>query len=159
MRSMRKSQTVARRRRRWAFDFDGTVCTFHGWRGQLVLGEPIPRMVARIKRLLAEGDEVFIYTARLNDDPALADAGNEATIAAIQAWCKLHVGQELPVHQKRMFERLYDDMAVQVVQNTGMTLKEVVVELLEEKLRAATDAGDATHALEWEDVLNRVDKL
>ncbi len=157
--SLRKSTSAPRRKRRWAVDFDGTLALFQGWRGQLVLGAPIPAMVERVKRWLAAGDEVFIYTARVNEDPALCDAGNPATIAAIEDWCVQHIGQKLLVHQKKMFERLYDDMAVQVVQNTGLTLKEAVVRILEEKLQAAIDSGDIRGAEEWEEALSRVDKL
>lgn len=159
MNSLRKSVSAPRRKKRYAFDFDGTLSLFRGWQGQLVLGPPIPAMIAKVKSLLADGDEVFIYTARLNDDPALCDAGNPATIAAIEDWCIEHIGQKLPVHQKKMFERLYDDMAVQVVQNTGLTLKEAVVAILEEKLRKADDSGDIVAAAEFEDILSRVDKL
>jgi hypothetical protein len=159
MKSYRKSAAAPRRRRRWAVDFDGTVSHYTGWKGQLVLGPPIAAMVERIKKWLADGDDVFIYTARLNDDPALADAGTPATIAAIEAWCLQYIGQKLPVKQKAMFEKLYDDHAIQVVQNTGRTLKEEVVRILEEKLDDAAGAGEVDTAQVLESALSAIDKL
>jgi hypothetical protein len=48
-------------------DFDGTLCTYDGWRGELIFGQPVPAHVERVRAWLAAGQEVRIVTARVND--------------------------------------------------------------------------------------------
>lgn len=109
-----------------AVDFDGTVSHFNGWQGQLVLGLPVAAMVERIQRWLDDGDEVFIYTARIGGNAPYNDAGTEATVAAIQDWCERYIGARLPVLPKAHFNELYDDRARQVLPNTGLTILDVL---------------------------------
>lgn len=115
-------------------DFDGTLATYDGWKGAGHCGEPISAMVFRVKKWLAEGREVRIFTARAfcpglpadRRDPEYAEARRrrgEAVEAmrAIKAWCREHLGVELPitcVKDYGMIE-LWDDRAVQVEANTG----------------------------------------
>lgn len=111
-------------------DFDGTLATYDTWKGPeaVHLGEPIVPMVERVKRWLAEGREVRIFTARVGecgetnpegdtDDKGFADGQR----ANIQAWCMRHVGQALRVTATKDFGmiELWDDRAVQVRMNTG----------------------------------------
>ncbi len=99
-------------------DLDGTLAHYEGWDGGKI-GAPIPRMVERVKRWLAEEVTVKIFTARVCGG---SDTGEQVTL--IQAWCLEHIGQELEVtHQKdfAMIE-LWDDRAVSVKQNTGLVL-------------------------------------
>src|SRR5437879_6394361 len=86
-----------------AVDFDGTLATYHGFKGVEELGEPIPAMVQKVKRALAEGAEVTIFTARVNP----GDGGGQAALDAtrsyilIAQWCEKHIGQILPIsHEK-----------------------------------------------------------
>lgn len=90
--------------------------------GPDVIGAPIPRMVARVRRWLDEGKAVKIFTARVSVD-ATEESMHEAIIAkrAIRDWCFKHIGQELPVTCKKdhgMVE-LWDDRAIQLIPNTG----------------------------------------
>lgn len=39
-------------------DLDGTLAEYHGWVSELHIGPPIPAMLARVKRWLAEGKEI-----------------------------------------------------------------------------------------------------
>lgn len=39
----------------YAVDLDGTLAHYDHWRGNDHVGEPIPRMLARVKQWLAEG--------------------------------------------------------------------------------------------------------
>lgn len=125
--------------REWiGVDFDGTICEYHGFKGAGVLGAPIPLMVDRVKRWLAEGKDVRIFTARVwhpditsrvsehEYNTRLSEA--RAARAAIKAWCIEHVGQELPITCEKDYGmiELWDDRAVQVIKNTGMTVREAV---------------------------------
>jgi hypothetical protein len=98
-------------------DLDGTLARYEGWRGPDHVGEPVPLMLARIKRWLSEGKDVRIFTARVakDDDEAIAATN------AIDAWCIKHLGMVLPITCRKDYEmaELWDDCVVQVVPNTG----------------------------------------
>jgi broad specificity phosphatase PhoE/2'-5' RNA ligase/cation transport regulator ChaB len=82
-----------------AEDLDGTLAenvqadgeSFDGTQ----IGKPIAAELARVKQFLKDGKKVKIFTARVADDP---DGKIER---AIKAWCKEHVGQELPVTNEK----------------------------------------------------------
>ena len=95
-------------------DFDGTLAMYDGWQdGFSNLGEPIPLMVDRVKEWLSQGQDVRIVTARF--------VHGEKGIAPIRAWCKKHIGQELPVqnHKDPQMIVLWDDRCIRVEPNTG----------------------------------------
>ncbi len=97
-------------------DLDGTLAFYDGWKGIGHIGEPIPKMLERVKGWLAKGELVAIVTARV----ALPGERVQARVA-IEAWCLKYLGQVIPVtHTKNfgMFE-LWDDRAVQIIPNTG----------------------------------------
>ena len=111
-----------------AVDFDGTLATYGTWLGADHMGEPIGPMVDRVKRWLAEGREVRIFTARVGTSgrPNGAGQSDDEAFAAqqrlqIQAWCRQHIGRELQVTATKDFGmvELWDDRAVQVRMNTG----------------------------------------
>lgn len=114
-------------------DLDGTAAHYDGWQGAGHIGAPIPLMVARIKRWLAEGKEVRIFTARAYcpelPAPHHPDAlfimharGQHAeSMRAIRQWCLEHIGQVLPITNQKDFamEQLWDDRAIPVAFNQG----------------------------------------
>lgn len=114
-------------------DFDGTLATYDGWKGAAHCGEPIGAMVFRVKKWLAEGWEVRIFTARAYcpdlpapHAPEFADAWNRRgesveAVRAIKMWCQEHIGQVLQVTCVKDYGmvELWDDRAVQVEANTG----------------------------------------
>jgi hypothetical protein len=127
-------------------DFDGTLAEYTDWSGWNVFGKPIPLMVERIKRWIAEGKEVRIVTARIG---LPVSAGNSVIVYedeikshtckisgetysdwdmfnAIQAYTLEHVGEKLGVQCYKDYNmiELWDDRAVQVIPNTGQTLAE-----------------------------------
>lgn len=105
-----------------AVDLDGTLAEYHGFRGEDVIGAPIPRMVSRVKRWLAEGIPVVIFTARAHE------ASPEA-ISAIEDWCEEHLGERLEVtNEKRPDFHIWDDNCVQVLKNQGIPVAEAVSE-------------------------------
>lgn len=109
-----------------AVDLDGTLAFYDEWRGVEHIGAPIGPMVERVKKWLAEGKEVRIFTARVYSTfLAGADpAESLKVVTPIQAWCHEHLGRVLPitcVKDYGMIE-LWDDRAVQVVCNLGQPI-------------------------------------
>lgn len=120
-------------------DLDGTLAHYGSWVSASHIGDPVPKMLDRVKAWLAEGREVRIMTARVwpiavvQVDPEQIllppgmNSGNprvmEAMVAieAIRAWCLQHVGAVLPVTCVKDYSmiELWDDRAIQVVPNTG----------------------------------------
>lgn len=99
-------------------DFDGTLAKYDHYRGPTNLGNPIPKMVDRVRNWLNEGKTVKIMTARAN--PNSTDV--RAAIKAIKKWCKQYIGKELDVvYEKDLhMEELWDDRAIQIKPNTGL---------------------------------------
>ena len=103
-------------------DFDGTLARYDDWaRHGAHPGPPIPRMLERVQLWLAQGLDVRIFTARVGSpDP---DEVHEQR-AIVRAWCRAHLGRELPVTACKDFGMvaLYDDRAIAVETNTGRIL-------------------------------------
>jgi hypothetical protein len=102
-------------------DLDGTLAEYDGWKGENHIGKPIPLMVDRVKKWIAEGKEVKIFTARVwRYNPDIEDV--------IQKWCIKHIGQILPTtcfKDYGMIE-LWDDRAVQVIPNKGIAIQDLL---------------------------------
>lgn len=130
-----------RPRRGWiGVDLDGTLARFEEGqpRDPSFIGEPIPRMVARVKEWLAAGEEVRIVTARADGGLAAIAAGDmagemyrdvELCAGFVTAWCLEHLGVALKVTAAKDYamRQLWDDRAVQVLPNTGISLSEVYI--------------------------------
>lgn len=97
-------------------DLDGTLAYYEHWISVDHIGAPVPVMVARVKRWLAEGRVVKIFTARVYGNQ------RDEALGPIQTWCQEHIGQVLEVTCTKDYGmiELWDDRAVQVVPNTGM---------------------------------------
>jgi hypothetical protein len=120
-------------------DFDGTLAEYGTWIGPDHVGKPVGAMLFRVKKWLADGREVRIFTARafplgcIEPDTVLPNTAaaddlivsreHVAAIAvqAIREWCREHLGQVLTVTCVKDYGmvELYDDRAVQVRMNTG----------------------------------------
>lgn len=112
-------------------DLDGTLAE-HKHLPDYKIGKPIPAMVERVKRWLAEGKEVRIVTARVARgwDPR-ADNWR-----ATSQWTVDTFGQQLEVTAEKdpdMIE-LWDDRAVQVIRNTGVSVEERVQDIMDKFL-------------------------
>jgi len=55
-----------------AFDFDGVISTYEGWKGFDVFGEPIPETIEAIRQLKKSGFYIIIFTSRM-DTPNLRE--------------------------------------------------------------------------------------
>lgn len=103
-------------------DWDGTMVKYDGWKGDGHFGEPVPLMVARVRKWLAEGKKVKIVTARVSHDGTperMAMASTNAVL--ISQLCLRYVGQALEVTCSKDYAMLslWDDRCVQVIINTG----------------------------------------
>lgn len=100
-------------------DLDGTLAVYEEWRGPAHIGPPIPIMVERVKRWLAAGNEVRIFTARASHPEE-----SKVAIPAIKAWCLKHIGVELEVTCVKHYSMIeyWDDRAVAVESNSGEVL-------------------------------------
>lgn len=102
-----------------AVDLDGTLAHYDGWIGIHHIGEPVPKMMARVKKWIEEGKEVRIFTARVW--PGREDGNLEEARNFIRQWCVTHIGKELPITHEKDFGmlELWDDRCIQVNINTG----------------------------------------
>jgi hypothetical protein len=128
-------------------DLDGTLAQLHTVLPWNVFGPPIPRMVERVKAWVASGHTVRIITARvfpyIHGNPAFNHAYSYSQqclvtgemfkisqmLQVIREYTEEHVGTALDATCAKDYRMLqfWDDRAVQVVANTGMTLAEEMV--------------------------------
>ena len=120
-------------------DFDGTLAEETGWKGYRHIGNPVPKMVAKVKKWLADGDEVVVHTARLTSthespyNPADEGLDRRGVVALIEDWLTKNIGEPLPIiNEKHGFGYMYDDWGRHIVRNTGMTSTELILERIEE---------------------------
>lgn len=97
-------------------DLDGTLAHYTGWKGPDDIGEPVPLMMARVKRMLADGMTLKIFTAR---------ACIPEQVQPVKDWLKKHGLPDLEVTNVKDFGmvELFDDRAVQVIPNTGLLVE------------------------------------
>ncbi len=95
-------------------DLDGTLAYYTGWKGLDDIGEPIPAMMARVKKVLTKYN-VKIFTARA----CIPDQ-----IESIKKWLVKHGLEGLEITNVKDFGmiELWDDKCVQVELNTGRLL-------------------------------------
>ncbi len=93
-------------------DLDGTLAMYHGWIGPDNIGPPIPKMVERVKKWLAEGKKVKVFTAR---------ACIMEQIPPVREWVDEHLGPGIEITNIKDFGmvELWDDRCIQVAINTG----------------------------------------
>lgn len=88
-------------------------------------------MMNRVKKWISEGKTVKIFTARVHGHGAkLIDGTVVDAVTPIKKWSQKHIGIELEVTNVKDFGmvELWDDRAVQVVPNTGLTIEEALKE-------------------------------
>jgi hypothetical protein len=110
-------------------DLDGTLALWTKWVRWDDIGDPIPRMVERVKRWLAEGKVVKVFTARVAFDMDTCGLTGEMFTreemqAVIRRWSRIYIGTPLESTAIKDFAmiELWDDKAIGVVANTGLTV-------------------------------------
>ena len=103
-------------------DLDGTLAHYEGFGDGKSIGEPISRMLLRVKAWLNKGKKVKIFTARVS---AFHHSRNEKQKKLIKKWSMKHIGQELEVTCTKDFGmiELWDDRAIRIEKNTGKIIK------------------------------------
>ena len=116
-------------------DLDGTLVEYTTFKGPDHLGEPLLPMVEKIKQWLKDGIEVRIFTARVSEQPSNPhDLGNNIAKCrvAIHEFCLKHFGKELPITCCKDYAciAIYDDRAIQMIPNTGVSIQEYLQKVL-----------------------------
>ena len=102
-----------------AVDLDGTLAEYHGWVDVTHIGKPIPVMKQRVLDWIKQGEEVYIFTARVSGPDR--DEVNTA-MYHIQQWLKANgFPNTIPVTCEKLkkFREIWDDRAIKVEHNTG----------------------------------------
>jgi len=97
-------------------DLDGTLAHYDGWVSPSHIGDPVPRMLERVKGWIAEGRKVKIVTARVSNQ-----AQAQQVREALAPWFVKHglPLMEVVCCKDYAMVELWDDRAVQVIPNTG----------------------------------------
>lgn len=114
-------------------DLDGTLAEYDGWKGPEHIGAPVPLMVERVKKWLAEGKDVRIFTARVSHDGTPSRVRDAVRAHnAIILWCADHIGAQLRITNVKDYAmvELWDDRAVQVVPNTGLRADRAAIRVM-----------------------------
>lgn len=92
----------------YGVDFDGTLAYYDHYRGDDHTGAPIEPMVKWVRKMLREGKDVRLFTAR-KPHPAL------------RRWMQEHLGEVLPITNVKdhKMQALYDDRAITILRNKG----------------------------------------
>jgi hypothetical protein len=103
-------------------DLDGTLAKLTEDTDARTIGDPVDRMVERVREWLSSGIEVRIVTARVSPENRFTDPEEQRRL--ITNWCMEHLGFTVPiVHGKDIFMTvLWDDLTVHVEKNTGRIL-------------------------------------
>ncbi len=112
-------------RRGWiGVDLDGTLAVYEPtpvWDGSI--GAPVSEMIERVRRWLAEGRDVRIFTARVAPCAGVTDGPRAIDVQwrLIEDWCRTHLGTALPITATKDYDlvEFWDDRCVEVVRNTG----------------------------------------
>ena len=99
-----------------AVDLDGTLASQDETGGPADIGAPVASVLYEVNEALSRGDDVTIFTSRVDpEDPDAAEAR-----AAIEAWSYQHLGVVLPVTavKSRRFTEFWDDKA-RAIPRTG----------------------------------------
>ena len=93
-------------------DLDATLCRYDGWIGPEHIGKPIPKMVDKVKEVIAAGYKVKIFTAR---------CAAKERLAPVTAWLEENGlgGLEITNVKDQYCIEIWDDRCVQVIPNTG----------------------------------------
>ncbi len=126
-------------------DLDGTLAKYDGWVGEDHIGEPIPLMMAFVKRLVREGKRVKIFTARASDPEK---------IPPVKKWLERNGLGDLEVTnvKDQNMTMLYDDRAAKVIANTGVILEKARQSAIMERSRATYFRGAVQGAVSFDDI-------
>ena len=141
-------------------DLDGTLAVYNGFKGWDQIGEPIDKMVSRLKGYMERGITVKIWTARASKvSLAKNNLQFEQMEKVIQDWTEKVFGKRLEVVTEKDCNMLFcfDDSIVQVEPNTGNIIgSEIKVETgddsdFDQNIKEYI-SGDIHHQDSWNDL-------
>jgi len=93
-------------------DLDGTLAFYDRFSPGDHIGEPVPAMLDLVKKMIAGGIRVKIFTARAQDPDQLP---------IIRRWLRENGLPDLEITNVKDYytQRIYDDRCIQVERNTG----------------------------------------
>lgn len=106
------------------FDLDGTLAVdLPGRKDDTEIGSPIRPMVQLAKRHIRHGMDVRLFTARAYPHNRTKEE-HEEVLRAMRDWCKLHLGQEIPIqcHKDHDIGYIFDDKTYRVMKDAGVLL-------------------------------------
>jgi len=105
-------------------DLDNTLAYYISGQEIFHIGEPIPLMLERTLKWLAEGKALKIFTARVSSN----NPNREQERLGIQKWCLQHLGQILEVTAEKDFDMItcWDDRCTQVIPDMGIALQDLI---------------------------------
>ncbi len=97
-------------------DLDGTLALFDAGSSLARIGRPVVPVLNMVKKMIANGERVKIFTARAQDPEQ---------IPLIRQWLKQNGLPELEITNVKDYNmiRLYDDRCIQVESNTGRIIE------------------------------------
>lgn len=116
----------------YGFDLDACIAYYDHYRGDAHIGEPIWPMVNLMRKFIADGRRVKIFTARVS--PAAIVGRNPSIktqegiekeltkiVQAIVDWSLQNIGSLVPITATKDYEMItcYDDRCIQIVPNEG----------------------------------------
>lgn len=109
-------------------DLDGTLAEYHTWDEWDSIGKPVPLMLARVQGWVKADQRVKIFTARVSFEEGVCKHTGvyftkDMMIEVIQDWLEYNGLPRLEVTATKdlNMSELWDDRAVQVMPNTGLT--------------------------------------
>jgi len=126
-------------------DLDGTLAFYDKFVSWDHIGDPIPKMVDKVKEWLKKGIVVKVLTARLSFvSRSINGVSYEDMADVIKKWCKKHIGTELEVTSEKDCFMLgfCDDSAVQIDPNTGDPLSKSGYVFLDKRIKELEDKED-----------------
>ena len=141
-------------------DLDGTLAKYDGWKGWQHIGEPVEKMVLKLKSYMERGLTVKIWTARCSKvSLARSNVTFEQMAKVIQDWTEKVFGKRLDVVTEKDCDMLFcfDDSIMQVEPNTGNIIgSEIMVDLGDdqdyEHPIKEYDSSDVAHQDHWNEL-------
>lgn len=106
-------------RKTYAVDWDGTMVEYHGFKGAMIYGAPIPRMVARVKKWIDEGHEILIFTARVSVEHGLQTVKQESDTIQFALREMGLPPLQITANKYARISEFWDDRAMGLERNTG----------------------------------------
>jgi hypothetical protein len=124
-------------------DLDRTLAYYDKWEGATVIGNPILKMKQKVESWVSNGDKIVIFTARVSPKSRYTKPEEcEVAKKAVEEWCDKHFGIKFEVTcEKEFLDVIYDDRAVHICVNEGVTFEEkLLTNILEMRELSCSDS-------------------